>query len=116
MDVATSNMSSNSVSLLTGNGLGSFGIATNFSVGTNPLGIVSGDFNSDGKLDLSVSNWNSSNLSLLVGNGLGSFAPSATLARAGESPRLWTWVLPEDRSQGCTPYLSRPPRLFGARN
>jgi hypothetical protein len=73
------------VSVLLGNGDGSFGSATQFRVGINPSSVVVGDFNGDGKSDLAVSSsgeyFNGSifvpyggNISVLLGNGKGSFS------------------------------------------
>lgn len=39
------NAFSNNVSVLLGDGAGSFGAATNFAVGTNPWSVAVGDFN-----------------------------------------------------------------------
>jgi uncharacterized protein (DUF2141 family) len=69
--------SDSSVSVLLGNGLGSFGSTTNFNSGTYPISIAVGDFNGDGKLDLAVANFGSDNVSVLLGNGDGTFG-SAT--------------------------------------
>ena len=53
-DLAIANFGSNNVSILLGNGAGSFGAATNFSVGGDPALLAVGDFNGDGKQDLAV--------------------------------------------------------------
>ncbi|WP_223210863.1 Calx-beta domain-containing protein, partial [Microcystis aeruginosa] len=63
---AVANYASNNVSVLLGTGTGSFGTATNFSVGNRPLSLTVGDFNSDGKSDLAVANLYSSNVSVLL--------------------------------------------------
>jgi hypothetical protein len=68
MDLATTNNGSNNLSVLIGNGLGSFSGATNFELGTSPFGIISADFNGDSKMDLVTSNPNSNNLSVLINN------------------------------------------------
>jgi hypothetical protein len=52
---------------LLGTGTGSFGTATNFSVGIRPYSVTVGDFNGDGKSDLAVANRNSNNVSVLLG-------------------------------------------------
>jgi len=58
LDVATSNYDANTVSVLLGTGISTAGqgfvTPLNYNVGKNPTGIVSGDFNNDGKPDLSV--------------------------------------------------------------
>ncbi len=77
-DLAVSNYSSNNVSILIGNGAGSFAAAVNFAVGTNPRSVISGDFNGDGKADLAVANVSSNNVSILIGNGAGNFGAAVT--------------------------------------
>ncbi len=46
---------------------------TSFPTGSNPLSIVCGDFNNDGKLDVATANYNGINVSVLLGNGAGGF-------------------------------------------
>src|SRR3989442_2442525 len=70
----------NTVSVLLGNGDGTFQPARTFAVGTNPTSVVAGDFNSDGKLDLAVANAGSNTISVLLGNGDGSFQTAQTFA------------------------------------
>jgi hypothetical protein len=63
-------------------GGGAFAAPRAFSVGTYPSGIVAGDLNHDGRIDLAVSNDDSEiaagtgNLSVLLNQGGGSFAPA----------------------------------------
>jgi hypothetical protein len=61
------------VSVLLGNGDGSFQAARSFAAGTHPQSVAVGDFNSDGMQDLAVANSYSNNASVLLGNGDGSF-------------------------------------------
>ena len=57
------------------------------TVGSNPEGIATGDFNSDGKPDLAVTNVYNGSVSVLLGNGNGSFQPATTVAlAAGSTP------------------------------
>jgi hypothetical protein len=87
-DLATANVNGGSggnVSVLLGTGTGSFGTATNFSVGSLPASVTVGDFNGDGKSDLAVANFNSNNVSVLLGTGTGSFG-TATNFTVGSSP------------------------------
>jgi hypothetical protein len=81
-DLATANHSSNNVSVLLGNGAGSFSGATNFSADQAPGSITIGDFNGDGKPDLATANNNSNNVSVLLGNGKGSFSTPANFPAA----------------------------------
>src|SRR5207248_320280 len=64
----------NNVSILLGNGDGTFAAAVNYGAGTTPQSVAIGDFNGDGKADLAVANINSNNVSILLGNGNGTFA------------------------------------------
>src|SRR5438046_10678664 len=55
-DLAVTNVTTSSVSILLGNGNGSFGAPATFPVGNNPSSIEVSDFNGDGKEDLAVAN------------------------------------------------------------
>ncbi len=72
-DLAVANVNSNSVSVLLGNGDGTFQTHVDYTVGTGPASVAVGDFNGDGKLDLAVANQNSNTVSILLGNGNGTF-------------------------------------------
>src|SRR6266550_5505475 len=62
----------NVVSVMLGNGNGTFGAKTDFPVAADPQAVAAGDFNSDGKVDL-VATLNDAQLSLalLTGTGTG---------------------------------------------
>jgi hypothetical protein len=72
-DLATANDLSNDVSVLLGNGDGTFQARTDYPVGDWPNAITDGDFNGDGTLDLAVANGNKSTVSILLNNGDGTF-------------------------------------------
>src|SRR6266511_3263154 len=72
-DLAVANVGSANVSVLLGNGDGTFQTALNYATGANPLSVAVGDFNGDGILDLAVANNGSADISVLLGNGDGTF-------------------------------------------
>ena len=79
------------VSVLLGNGNGTFLPRVTFAVGKYPSGVTVGDFNGDGAPDLAVLNLSSGSysigtVSVLLGNGNGTFLPAQTFA-AGNVPR-----------------------------
>jgi hypothetical protein len=82
---ANLNVSSNNVSVLLGNGDGTFAAATNFVAGLAPQAVAIADVSGDGKLDLVVANALSSGVSVLLGNGNGTFAAALNFA-TGVSP------------------------------
>ena len=71
--MATANRDSNTVSVLPGDGNGSFGTQTTFAVGSSPRSITVGDFNGDGKDDLATANSFDNNVPILLGDGSGGF-------------------------------------------
>lgn len=80
-DLATANSASRDVSILIGNGDGTFQQARNFPTGEfRPLESVAvGDFNDDGIEDLAAVGWSINGWTLL-GNGDGSFQPARAFA------------------------------------
>jgi hypothetical protein len=77
-DLAIANSADNTVSILLGNGNGTFKQAPGspFFVGTDPTSVAVGDFNGDGKPDLAVVNFSDETVSILIGNGDGTFTPA----------------------------------------
>ncbi|MCE9538398.1 MAG: T9SS type A sorting domain-containing protein, partial [Bacteroidetes bacterium] len=61
------------ISILIGDGTGSFVAPTNFAVTGSPGSVINSDFNGDGNLDLATANQGSNKVSVLFGNGAGSF-------------------------------------------
>ena len=67
------------VSVLLGNGDGTFQAARNFSAGKQPESIAIADFNIDGKLDIIAVSETENVLNVLLGNGDGTFQPRVTV-------------------------------------
>lgn len=80
----------NCVSIMLGNGDGTFGPKTDFAVGLNPWGLCAGDFNGDGKADIAVINYAPKTLSILMGNGDGTFVKTGTDYTFSESVKFIT--------------------------
>jgi type II secretory pathway component GspD/PulD (secretin) len=74
LDVAVVNHGANTVSILLGNGDGTFGGHTDFATGVAPVAVVAADFDKDGRQDLAVANQTDNTVSILRGNGDGTFA------------------------------------------
>ena len=62
-----------SVSILLGNGDGTFQPANNLAAGKNPFSVAVGDFNGDSRVDLAVANNGDNTVSVFLGNGDGTF-------------------------------------------
>ena len=77
------------VSILLGNGDGTFQAAVNFAAGKNPSSIAVGDFNGDGRVDLVTAN-SDNTVSVLLGNGDGTF--QAHVDYATSSGPVWVAV------------------------
>jgi uncharacterized protein (TIGR03437 family) len=91
LDLATANLvpgaigGNGNVSVLLGNGDGTFRAPVNYGAGNAPYFIAVGDFNGDGKADLAVANSKDNNVGVLLGNGDGTFQAPMNYA-AGTSP------------------------------
>jgi hypothetical protein len=75
----------NTVSVLLGNGNGTFQSAVNYTVGSFPDAVAVADVNGDGRPDLVVANELSSTVSVLLGNGNGTFQSAVNFA-VGSDP------------------------------
>jgi uncharacterized repeat protein (TIGR01451 family) len=85
IDLAVANSNAGTVSILLGNGNGTFTAQPTVNAGAGANWIVTGDFNEDGKLDLAVANSGSNTVSILLGNGDGTFTLHSSPA-TGVSP------------------------------
>ena len=77
IDIVTCNTGSGNVSVLLGDGDGTFQPQSQYAVGFGPHGIAVLDANGDGYADIATSNTGSNNVALLLNDGTGHFgAPS----------------------------------------
>jgi len=86
LDLAIVNSGSNTVSVLLGNGNGTFALKSSPATGQNPSAITVGDFNGDGKLDLAITNQADNTVTVLLGNGDGTFVATAVALPTGAGP------------------------------
>src|SRR5690242_3693570 len=87
VDLVTVNSAANTISVVLGNGDGTFAtVPINYTVGgTGPQALAFGDFNGDNKLDVVTADRTSGNVSLLLNDGSGAF-PTSTQFNVGATP------------------------------
>jgi hypothetical protein len=85
VDLAVSNYSDSSISVLLGHGDGTFASPTTYSTGDSPGSMAVADYNGDGKVDIAVVNGGDKTVSVLLGNGDGTFA-AQTAFPSGKTP------------------------------
>ena len=78
LDLVTANQAANTVSILLGNGDGTFRARTDFEAGGHPMSVAVADLNADGRPDLAVAGEGydpdyAGRVSVLLGNGDGTF-------------------------------------------
>lgn len=81
------NFDGNTISVYFNQGNAVFGSATNYTVGTNPIGIAAADFDNDGDMDIAVANNKSTGgtISILINKGNGTFKTAVNFP-SGETP------------------------------
>lgn len=84
LDLAVTNSGINTVSILLGNGDGTFAPNVDYASGNQPVAVASGDFNHDGILDLVVVNRSDNTVSILLGTGGGAFAAQTPYATGNQ--------------------------------
>jgi hypothetical protein len=85
LDLAVANQGDNTVSVLLGNGNGTFQHQVTYPVGSFPVSVAVGDFSGDSKLDLAVVNNQNNTVGVLLGNGNGTFQSQVSFP-VGSSP------------------------------
>ena len=68
-----------SISVLPGNGDGTFGTEVQYETGARPIAVAAADLDGDGKIDLVTVNAAENDLSILKGNGDRTFQPAITI-------------------------------------
>lgn len=72
-DLVTSNLSSNTISVLLGTGGGGFGPKTDLPTLTTAVSVAIADMNADSKPDLAIVEYDASTISIRLGDGAGGF-------------------------------------------
>jgi len=90
LDLVVSNEGSiyapgSTVSVLLGNGDGTFQPQVTYGTGLFPISVAAGNLNGDGKLDIVAANYGDNTVSVLIGNGDGTFQRQTTYA-VGSNP------------------------------
>jgi VCBS repeat protein/FG-GAP repeat protein len=90
-DVALVNKGTDDISIMLGNGTGRFSFAPGSPEasgvgGEEPVAVTSGDFNSDGTIDLAVANKGSNDVGILANDGAGGFTASSVSLGGGAAP------------------------------
>ena len=83
MDLCTANTFGDSISVLLGNGDGTYASTAEYPAGNNPRGIAALDMDGDGDWDIAAANNQSGFLTLHLNNGDGTFAPATTMEGGG---------------------------------
>ena len=84
LDLVVVNQAAGTVSVLTGDGDGTFTARATLTVGTMPTSAAVGLLDNDANPDLVVANEDDSTVSVFLGNGDGTFAANGTVATAGQ--------------------------------
>ena len=74
LDLIVANSKPSTVSVLLGNGNGTFATAANYATGKTPKALKAGDVNGDGYVDLVTADQDSAKVSVLLNRGDGTFA------------------------------------------
>jgi len=88
VDLITANYFTNSLTVLTGSGLGEFTSNATYRVGQQPSSIAAVDVTGDGKVDLICANGGTNTLTVLTNSGSGIFFSNATYTVGSEPTRI----------------------------
>jgi hypothetical protein len=122
LDLATANYNNGqtgSVSILLGNGKGTFGTHTDYTAGTGPDGLAVGRFDGNKTVDLAVADLIGNTMSILPGNGDGTFGAPQNFATQkyplgiaagvfkGKNSRKEDVIVTNDLSAAANVFLNR---------
>ncbi len=83
LDMAVANQNSNTISILLGNGDGTFATGTPLATGNAPVSVIATDLIGNGHLDLVVANKGDNTIQVFLGKGDGTFVAQAPFAAGG---------------------------------
>jgi len=89
VDLITADFGTNTLTILTNTGKGTFVFGTNVTVGNGPYCVLAADFNGDGKLDLACVNEFDGTLTILTNGGRLSFVQATNIALGSNAYPLW---------------------------
>ncbi len=102
LDLAIANRDSKTVSILLGNGNGTFTKAADFAVGVLPRSIAIADFYGDGRTDIVVADDGIGKLSVLTGKSDGSFNAHLEVSVSQAQPELVSRLQPQSNALSGT--------------
>jgi glucose/arabinose dehydrogenase len=73
------NPGGDTISLLLGNGNGTFAAASTYTTGRSPFSLTLADFNGDGRLDIASANWHTNDVGVLLNTTVSSLPSNLTL-------------------------------------
>jgi len=85
IDICTANSTGSNVSVLFGNGDGTFDGRSDYPVGATPTGLAVLDVDGDGDPDIATANRNGNNIALLLNDGRGGFGPASFFEGGGQT-------------------------------
>ncbi len=101
-DLVIADLGTTTMTLMLGNGDGTFTAGTAPNAGGAQLGVAIGDLNADGKPDIVTANYSANTIGVLIGAGSGTFAAATTLAAGGAPVNLQVADLNADGAPDIT--------------